>query len=80
MNMKDLDPLGNMVAQKAEIEDISDRASKEYGFTNTMAKMKNEWGELRFETLPVDGKNAPILAGEAIELIQTTLDDHIIKA
>jgi hypothetical protein len=45
-----------------------------------MGKMKNEWGELRFETLPVDGKNAPILAGEAIELIQTTLDDHIIKA
>lgn len=45
--MKDLDPLqGNLFKNKAEIEEISDRASKEYGFSNTMQKMKDEWGEL----------------------------------
>jgi hypothetical protein len=46
---------------KAEIEEISERASKEYGFSNTMGKMKEEWGALEFTTVPVDGKNAPIL-------------------
>jgi dynein heavy chain len=47
MNMKDLDPLqGNLFKNKAEIEEISDRASKEFGFSNTMQKMKDEWGEL----------------------------------
>lgn len=30
--------------------------------------------------MPVDGKNAPILSGEAVEAIQAALDDHIIKA
>jgi dynein heavy chain len=80
MNMKDLDPMGNLHQHKAEIEDISDRASKEYGFSNSMQKMKDEWGELQFTTVPVDGKNAPILQGEAVELIQAALDDHIIKA
>ena len=64
---------------KAALEDISDKASKEYSNYNTMKKMEEEWQPLEFTCIEVEGKDSCILAGEAIELIQTTLDDHIIK-
>ena len=65
--------------QKDRLEDISERASKEYGNHKTMAKMKEDWNPVTYECLTVAGKDSYILSGEAVELIQTTLDDHIIK-
>lgn len=44
-----------------------------------MKKMRAEWAPLMFETSMPDGKDAYILTGEAVENIQTVLDDHIIK-
>jgi dynein heavy chain len=64
---------------KDKLEEISERASKEYSNHKTMAKMKDDWGPLEFTCQEVQGKDSYILNGEAIELIQTTLDDHIIK-
>lgn len=70
---------GKLAGHKATIEDISDRASKEYSNSSTMAKMKDDWGALEFATTPVEGKDSAILQGEAVELLSQTLDDHIIK-
>jgi dynein heavy chain len=41
--------------------------------------MKDDWDPLEFACKAVPDKESYILDGEAIELIQTTLDDHIIK-
>lgn len=64
---------------KTALEDISDKASKEYSNQRTMAKMQEEWAPLEFTCHEVEGKDSYILAGDAVELIQATLDDHIIK-
>ena len=64
---------------KNEIEEISETASKEYGNMKTMAKMQEDWEPLEFACRAVPEKESYILDGEAIELIQTILDDHIIK-
>lgn len=45
-----------------------------------MHKMKEEWGTLSFDCKMLPGKESFILNGEAVELIQAALDDHIIKA
>jgi len=65
---------------KGELDDISDRASKEFTNKNVMAKMKEEWELLSFDCKMLPGKESFILNGEAVELIQAALDDHIIKA
>lgn len=65
---------------KETLEEISDRASKEFTNKNIMKKMKEEWQELSFDCKMLPGKESFILNGEAVELIQTALDDHIIKA
>lgn len=70
---------GKLTGHKTIIEDISDRASKEYSNSSTMAKMKDDWGGLEFSTTPVEGKDSAILQGEAVEVLSQTLDDHIIK-
>ena len=44
-----------------------------------MQSMKEAWEPLEFTCKPVPDKESYILDGEAVELIQTTLDDHIIK-
>lgn len=62
------------------LEETSDRASKEFTNKNIMLKMKEEWKELSFDCKLLPGKDSFILNGEAVELIQTALDDHIIKA
>jgi dynein heavy chain len=41
--------------------------------------MQEEWKPLNFGCITVEGKDSYILNGEDIELIQTVLDDHIIK-
>lgn len=66
------------------IEEISDKASKEFGNMKTMDKMREEWGPLEFTCNQCEGKDfkgAPqyIISGEAVENIQTALDDHVIK-
>lgn len=64
---------------KDALEEISDRATKEWNNEKTMKKMKEEWEPLEFTCKEVAGKDSKILSGDAVELIQTTLDDHIIK-
>lgn len=65
---------------KDELEEISDQASKEFSNKSIMKKMKDEWEDLSFDCKMLPGKDSYILNGEAVELIQTALDDHIIKA
>jgi dynein heavy chain len=65
---------------KDALEEISDRASKEFSNKTIMQKMKEEWQGLSFDCKMLPGKESYILNGEAVELIQTALDDHIIKA
>jgi dynein heavy chain len=45
-----------------------------------MAKMTDDWRPLEFTAIECPGKDSYILAGEAVELIQAALDDHVIKA
>ena len=60
MNIQSLNQLG-LQKQKALIEDISDQASKEYSNSSTMNKLKEDWKGLEFPTVPVEGKDSPIL-------------------
>lgn len=62
---------------KDKLEDISETASKEYSNERTMIKMKEDWEPMEFTCK--DWKGSSILEGEAIELLQALLDDHIIK-
>ena len=65
--------------KREKLEEISERASKEYGNHKIMVKMKEDWEPLRFTCVEVEGKDSYILSGEAVEEIQTALDDHVIK-
>jgi dynein heavy chain, axonemal len=60
-----------------EIEEISDVASKEWNNECLIKTMKEEWVPLNFDTK--EHKDTFILDGEATEIIQTVLDDHLIK-
>lgn len=64
---------------KNDLEEISETASKEFSNMKTMKKMRDDWEPLEFACRAVPDKESYILDGEAVELIQTTLDDHIIK-
>lgn len=44
-----------------------------------MKKMRGDWLLIEFTTAEVAGKDSYILSGDAVELLQQTLDDHIIK-
>lgn len=44
-----------------------------------MEKMEKDWEPLEFTCKEVPDKESYILDGEAVEAIQTILDDHIIK-
>ena len=71
---------GYAVYESTELlEEIADRAAKEWTNERTMAKMKDEWQPLEFTAIECPGKDSRILAGEAVELIQAALDDHVIK-
>lgn len=78
MSITDLKGFG-VVDYREKLDEISDCASKEFANKNTMAKMKEEWEELSFDCKMLPGKDSYILNGEAVEAIQTALDDHIIK-
>lgn len=60
------------------LEAIADTAAKEFGNLKTMSKMKEEWVPLNFDVKDWKGFSF-ILDGEAVELLQTFLDDHLIK-
>jgi hypothetical protein len=73
-----------MAHKKDAIEEVSDKASKEFGNMKTMEKMKEEWAPLEFTCNECQGKDFHgkpqyIISGEAVEAIQTALDDHVIK-
>ena len=76
-----LDTLRNLQVDKYKdaLEEISDRASKEWNNEKIMKQMKDAWEPLKFLCKEVPGKASKILQGDAIEEIQTILDDHIIK-
>ena len=59
------------------LEEISDTASKEYKNELMMSSMKDEWKEVNYTCKK--WKDSYILEGEAVEEIQTFLDDHIVK-
>lgn len=59
----------HIVKHRQTIEDISDTASKEFSNSNTMVKMKEDWKELEFTTKAMEGKNSPILSGDAVEIL-----------
>lgn len=67
-----------IVKFKDKLEEISDTASKEYSNERTLKKMNDDWQPMEFTCKEYRGSF--ILEGEAIELITTILDDHIIKA
>jgi dynein heavy chain, axonemal len=67
------------LGKKDFIEEISEKATKEFSNEKAMTKMRDEWEPLEFMAITVPGKDSYILSGESVELIQTALDDHIIK-
>lgn len=69
----------NILEHMKKLEDISETATKQFSNENTMKKMKEEWKPLEFTCTIPAGKDNLILSGEAVEAIQTVLDDHIIK-
>jgi len=70
----------NIIKYKNELGDISETATKQYANETMMSKMRSEWAPLEFSCTIPQGKDTFILSGEAVESIQTVLDDHIIKA
>lgn len=61
-----------------QLEEIAASATKEYQLEKNLAKMKAEWAEVKFDTLPYRETGVNILS--ALDDIQTMLDDHILKA
>jgi len=64
-------------ANRAFLEEIADTATKEFSNEKTLATMKKDWEPIEFVTKEM--RSTYILEGENIELIQQTLDDHMIK-
>jgi dynein heavy chain len=64
----------------ANLQDISDKASKEWNLEKLMAKMQDEWSDLNFELTTFRDTGIQILKGSNVEEIQLLLDDHTIKA
>ena len=62
---------------KDKLEEISETASKEFSNEKTLEKMHDDWAPIEFACR--DWKGSYILDGEAVEVIQALLDDHIIK-
>ncbi|GBG90862.1 hypothetical protein CBR_g51368 [Chara braunii] len=62
-----------------QLEEISERASKEHSLERTLDKMEAEWAPLVFETAPYRDTGTSILKGSPVEDAQMLLDDHIVK-
>jgi len=63
---------------KDKLEEIADTAQKEHSNRRTMDKMYADWEPLTFGCRDWAGKSY-ILDGEDVEILQTMLDDHLIK-
>jgi dynein heavy chain, axonemal len=62
---------------KDALEDIADTASKEFSNEKILNQMFADWEPLEFT--PSVQKDTYKLGGDSIELIQQTLDDHLVK-
>lgn len=60
-----------------KLDEISDKATKEFSNERAIAKMFADWEPTEFAVK--DWKGTYILDGEAVENIQALLDDHLIK-
>jgi dynein heavy chain len=60
-----------------KLEESADTAAKEYKNETMMKNMKSDWEEVNYHCKK--WKESFILEGEAVEEIQTYLDDHIVK-
>lgn len=63
----------------SNIDEIGDTASKEFKYETLLHTMQEEWEPTDFECKDYKDGQGYILDGEAIEVIQTLLDDHIVK-
>ncbi|XP_023310238.1 dynein heavy chain 3, axonemal [Anoplophora glabripennis] len=61
-----------------QLEEISGAATKEYALQKNLAKMKDEWVDIKFECVPYRDTGVNILT--AVDDIQVMMDDHILKA
>ncbi|XP_050512273.1 dynein axonemal heavy chain 3 isoform X2 [Diabrotica virgifera virgifera] len=61
-----------------QLEEINAGATKEHALQVNLAKMKEEWVEIRFELTPYRETGVNILT--AVDDIQVMMDDHILKA
>ena len=64
--------------QIQKLDEIADFASKQFSNENQLKNMVKDWEPLRFDTKEWKGVSH-ILDGEAVEVLSTTLDDHIIR-
>jgi dynein heavy chain len=62
---------------KDALEEIADQATKEFGNEKILKNMFGDWEPLEFT--PSAQKDTYKLGGDSIELIQQTLDDHLIR-
>ncbi|KAG8190244.1 hypothetical protein JTE90_001328 [Oedothorax gibbosus] len=60
-----------------KVEELSVTVSKEFALEKAIAKMKEEWKDIKFEFKPYRETGVPILT--AVDDIQVLLDDHILK-
>ena len=60
-----------------DLEEAADTAAKEYKNETMMRGMKDDWKEVNYTCKK--WKDSFILEGEAVEEVQTFLDDHIVK-
>ncbi|XP_015752501.1 PREDICTED: dynein heavy chain 12, axonemal-like [Acropora digitifera] len=67
----------NLKPHMDEFEGISGGASKEFSLEKAMQKMVDEWDNIVFNTTEYRDTGVSILA--AVDEIQTTLDDQIVK-
>eukprot|EP00906_Rhabdomonas_costata_P002297 RCo003671 len=65
----------NLHEHMAEIQELSEYASKEYRLEKQMEKMQLEWKNVQFELAPHAGTHML----KSVDDIQQLLDDHIIK-
>lgn len=62
---------------KDALEEIADTATKEFSNEKILNQMFSDWEPLEFT--PSQQKDTYKLGGDSIELIQQTLDDHLIR-